>query len=527
MLRQSRPHTPPTSTNINVGPRNPSPGQQATPHPFLQSPTHARSNSGTMIYPPFSPSSQPRSSHTISKDASSFRKDPSALLTSAETATAAQPLSSEPERSSMLSFAAGYSLHLQAIVSPTIAKPIAVYPQEHPQRKRFSPRFSGSSVSYTTYSSALALTFHQQQQLLQQHQQQQQQQRKCHHPLVDRLDKHSDNSLPSCDPHQHYVYNLDNRAQHRHTYTSPPSPCTALDASSCHCSRPSRCSHSHSYPHPPSQSSIPSGNSASHVSISSSLSVASASTETNSVASATTGMDQCSPILSHAITAALSDVILLGKPAAATALVADHHAVSLNSQMLDFNSPVENGLVSVPSSPHSSTRTPSPMRSRRTSSSLASPSSSATSALSVEDNERDYECCYNDSVLSYSSSASLPLKPYLKGPDTLLMQTQQTQHQQARQQRPSKQARCHNHHLQRRHAQQALAAQSQGQQYVSSKMVPSGTYKRSCPSPNSPQAIAQNSTRYIRFLWLPLLPLLILALGPTSTKFETPTRYAV
>jgi hypothetical protein len=42
----------------------------------------------------------------------------------------------------------------------------------------------------------------------------------------------------------------------------------------------------------------------------------------------------------------------------------------------------------------------------------------------------------------------------------------------------------------------------------------------------SPQAIAQSSARYIRFLLLPLLPLLFLALGgQTNPKFDTPARY--
>ncbi|KAG0059640.1 hypothetical protein BGZ90_004391 [Linnemannia elongata] len=43
---------------------------------------------------------------------------------------------------------------------------------------------------------------------------------------------------------------------------------------------------------------------------------------------------------------------------------------------------------------------------------------------------------------------------------------------------------------------------------------------------DSPQAIAQSSARYIRFLLLPLLPLLFLALGgQTNPKFDTPARY--
>ncbi|KAF9917898.1 hypothetical protein FBU30_000468, partial [Linnemannia zychae] len=43
---------------------------------------------------------------------------------------------------------------------------------------------------------------------------------------------------------------------------------------------------------------------------------------------------------------------------------------------------------------------------------------------------------------------------------------------------------------------------------------------------DSPQAIAASSARYIRFLLLPLLPLLFLALGgQTNPKFDTPTRY--
>ncbi|KAF9134530.1 hypothetical protein BGX30_011915 [Mortierella sp. GBA39] len=43
---------------------------------------------------------------------------------------------------------------------------------------------------------------------------------------------------------------------------------------------------------------------------------------------------------------------------------------------------------------------------------------------------------------------------------------------------------------------------------------------------DSPQMIAQSSARYIRFLLLPLLPLLFLALGgQTNPKFDTPARY--
>ncbi|KAF9272693.1 hypothetical protein BGZ68_002208, partial [Mortierella alpina] len=45
---------------------------------------------------------------------------------------------------------------------------------------------------------------------------------------------------------------------------------------------------------------------------------------------------------------------------------------------------------------------------------------------------------------------------------------------------------------------------------------------------NSPQTIAQISSRYIWLLWLPLLPLLILAAGgQTSANFESPVKYLV
>ncbi|KAF8930206.1 hypothetical protein BGZ52_001306, partial [Haplosporangium bisporale] len=45
-------------------------------------------------------------------------------------------------------------------------------------------------------------------------------------------------------------------------------------------------------------------------------------------------------------------------------------------------------------------------------------------------------------------------------------------------------------------------------------------------SPTSPQAIAQSSSLYIRFLLLPLIPLLLLALGgQVSSNFETPSKY--
>ncbi|KAK3843686.1 MAG: hypothetical protein J3R72DRAFT_420245 [Linnemannia gamsii] len=184
-------------------------------HSFLQSPTHARSNSGSTILSSSS-HNRPQQQH-VSKDALlpgpvvanknttnnsnnhntalAHFLNPSATFFSSSISSGSLPEAENMETEeggNIMSFASGYSLYQQqkqqlqtpaaTAAATVIAKPLAIYPQDQPCRKRYSPRHStpgviggsscgsgggGGSSSYLLYSSALAATIEQHQ--LQQH----------------------------------------------------------------------------------------------------------------------------------------------------------------------------------------------------------------------------------------------------------------------------------------------------------------------------------------------------------------------
>ncbi|CAO3573361.1 unnamed protein product [Mortierella alpina] len=532
------------------------------PHPFLKSPTHARSNSGT-YFP-----------HSLAS-ANNGPLSPSALKD-----TSAM---SEDDSPTMLSFASGYSLHQHLNNSgTTLVKPVALYPQEHPQRKRLSPRFSASSTgSYANYSSALASTYHQQQQ----QQLQQQSRRSLRQDSPDRYGSHAyytNNSTPSSPNHRHH---------NRNSFNSPPSPCAALDASTCHCSTGPHSSQS--YPTSVSSSAFPSP------------SLTALSTTSSSASLSSTSMAHCSPVFTQQQTSFSSPETGSGS----------------DSLPMSPTSPVDM-LPPSSGSSASSTRTSStapspspsswPVRTQKRPS-LAS-SASALMMIMASDDAIPSLLPSVSSASSPSPSPSPPLQPAaLQNPESPKRRRRKEQAQQLQQQQMSRQQQMqqlqyarralgaqeqgqgfhpqkhHYHHHQHQQQQQQQKQQQQQQKmhsdttawtsaqsssslllqsstlhpYVSpsSTTVPSSSllhsnnsnsssshrrhphtlHLRNYPNNsnhlngqcsrtngNAPQTIAQISSRYIWLLWLPLLPLLILAAaGQTSASFESPVKYLV
>ncbi|KAI8602114.1 hypothetical protein EDD21DRAFT_443148 [Dissophora ornata] len=574
---------------------SPSPAWPHSPHPFLQSPTHARSSSLTASLSPSQPflQSHTRSySHSVLKDASSVAATSLHKKNAAGVATVGERTHTPEELSptAMMSFASGFSLHSP---TTTIAKPVALYPQEHPPRKRFSPRFSASAASYTTYSSALASTIHQQQQLQQEHQrksyQQQQQQQQEQQQQQQQQHRHH---------HHHHHDSVERYGGHNKNgfISSPPSP--------CHCS--------HTRP----------GSETSMASSSFGLpEVFPSVTPGASSLSTSTSMSHCSPILSHTLTLTglLPDVVQFGQQQQQqqqqqqTATITGSAASSSSSSYSSTgpSSPVDRSMsMSPPSSygsmmsfSNASSLASSPVstssrgaRTRRTSS--TPPLLMSANANMNERSEYFVDRCVGGVSSSSSPSPSPPLQPHLKdrSESQLIGRRQRRQGRQKHQQPHSQQQQQQQQqpHLRRHAARQSLAltarkheqsaylfdAQQQQQTRAcsSSTLTPASPFfqqhqhqhhhnypssyastttatRSASPSlvsplqhssdslactaaqaksqaaimpPSSPQAIALSSSRYIRFLWLPLLPLLILAVGgQTSAKFESPVKYSV
>ncbi|KAI8603133.1 hypothetical protein EDD21DRAFT_369945 [Dissophora ornata] len=500
---------------------------------FLQSPSHARSNSASSTSdsnPSRSPSPLNATRKRSSLPSHHLHHTASSLVTSTTAAPEDVPMKAGRDHSSNNSY--------MSSASP-------VY-----QSKRISRRYSPSPASsYTAYSSALAASYHQhqqQQQQLQQQQQQQQQQHFSHtrslsHTLPTHNTPTAFSNSTSCTSHVAKVTTIDHRrrgsverhsnssgrssrsnssslsnvcnnnnakvksdiygdctcssaagavsndSRSSHRFNAPPSPCLSALDSTC---RPSLISHDSSASSM-ACSALPSP---SLSSVSSTDSLFSSASINCSSSSSSTSMAHCSPILPNTISA----LLLHDMPSSSS-----ETSSMASSPILSYCSSPRMPSSSLPPSPSpsppfTSASVPS-SRTRRTSS-----TGSRTSQMSSTSHGSGYFSQHEAhlSSSSSSSSSSAVSRKTKKRSKMMMMGS----HSSSPLSRPSS---IHN------------ASQHQG--YKSTAAADANKTMMS-----SPQAVAQLSTRYIGFLLLPLIPLLFLALGAqTSSNFEMPAKYVV
>ncbi|KAI9234328.1 MAG: hypothetical protein BYD32DRAFT_423766 [Podila humilis] len=564
MLRRC-PNTLPPTPPPDRGPRNKRAGcisslssssasapSKDFPLSFLQSPTHARSNSGSLLLSNISVSS-----NVLVK--ASMPIDTSITTTSFKDAFANiwGPVASGAQVSSI--------------------KPVAVYPQE-PQRKRFSH----SATSYATYSSALASSF--------QHQQQQQQHNResKHRRQPSGNISHDVRSLRNTTlntliyPQTH----VDNTPTNTNNSRSKGEGLSSSSFSTSHPLRDRRsCSRTPSPSTPPSTNvqSERKGNSptakqeqdhnitSSSTSLSPSLSSSSSSSlSTTSVILGTTNMSRCSPDLPPSLRLLPEDVYFDASPSSA----------SSNASSLMSSPTKATADKPYPSTRRVSRRRPVSMDSTLNHGSFGcSHCCSGGSNLAEDYNNNNnnniikrrrrvkglsggyFSCCAGDTTtrdvtastthtdINSNKNASLQLDSCRNVPLLLSASLVDTQgergdgphHHQHYQQQQQYKNSCllsssldDNNSLTHSHLSHYPRISSPVNQHHQHQHHRHHHHRHPSPSiqvattTDSPQAIAHISSQYIRLLLLPLLSLLLLAAyGHTSSKFESPMKYHV
>ncbi|KAK3828653.1 MAG: hypothetical protein J3Q66DRAFT_323223 [Benniella sp.] len=351
------------------------------------------------------------------------------------------------------------------------------------QCKKISQRYSSSPASsYTEYSSALAASYHNHQQQLYLHQH-----TRSHSSNTHSTTNYSNTNNPCStltndsrsDPASHRPRNgsNDSNSINNNTQTKVLDDTKTKNAMCGNCACNNSSNRSHRFNSPPSpclstlDSACPAGLIAHDSSALPSPSLSESSTDSIFSSEGSTSMAHCSPILPNAMATLLHEI-----PSPDSSMA--------SSPILSYCSsprPLTTDSSSASSSP-SPSPPPSAARSRRTSS-LASRSSQASAVSQLSG--------------YFSQHGSRPTTPVMTSGAAV--------------------------------RKRSTGAQSSSSPRLSSLRRSGGVSKSGSvvvASLSSPQEVVQDSIWYIRFLLLPLIPLLLLALGAqTSANFESPAKY--